>query len=202
MPSRQQTAVLSAAAIPIAYLAYVWRSSLSDTLLGSKSRPSTPLNTPRLDSYSREAYVEHDGVRDLLIPDYSRGKLSKLSIRPTKASTFALHRQFFKQPRTGKVAINAEFFKQLRNIMRICIPRATSNEVFLFTLHSLFLLLRTYLSLLGAQLDGRIVKNLVQADAKGFAQGLLYWYLLALPSSYTNSMIRYVRSRRWKLSLY
>lgn len=61
--------------------------------------------------------------------------------------------------------------------------------------HTIFLLLRTYLSLLVAKLDGIIVRDLVSADAKGFLRGLGYWYLLALPSTYTNAMIRYLQSK-------
>lgn len=50
--------------------------------------------------------------------------------------------------------------------------------------------MRTYLSLLVAKLDGIIVRDLVSANGRGFALGLVYWYLLAIPSTYTNSMVR------------
>jgi hypothetical protein len=85
---------------------------------------------------------------------------------------------------------NKEFFRQLRSIFAIIIPRATAKEVFLLTTHTFFLLLRTYLSLLVAKLDGIIVRDLVSANARGFALGLCYWYALAIPSTYTNSMVR------------
>ena len=38
----------------------------------------------------------------------------------------------------------------------------------------------------------------VAANLTGFLQGLGYWFALAVPSAYTNSMIRYLQS---KLSL-
>lgn len=58
--------------------------------------------------------------------------------------------------------------------------------------HTFFLLMRTYLSLLVAKLDGIIVRDLVTADLRGFVKGLVYWYLLAIPSTYTNSMVRHL----------
>jgi ATP-binding cassette subfamily D (ALD) long-chain fatty acid import protein len=75
------------------------------------------------------------------------------------------------------------------------VNRASSKEVFLFTLHTSFLLLRTYLSLLVAKLDGMIVRDIVSANGRGFLRGLTYWFLLAIPSTYTNSMIRYLQSK-------
>lgn len=63
------------------------------------------------------------------------------------------------------------------------------------TLHTSFLLLRTYLSLLVAKLDGMIVRDIVSANGRGFLRGLAYWFLLAIPSTYTNSMIRYLQSK-------
>ena len=89
-----------------------------------------------------------------------------------------------------RVGVNAAFFKQLRAIFRILIPRSSSKEVVLFAMHTSFLLLRTYLSLLVAKLDGIIVRDLVSGDGKGFARGLVYWFALAVPSMYTNAMVR------------
>ena len=40
-----------------------------------------------------------------------------------------------------------------------------------------------------ARLDGRIVRDLVSANGKGFIRGLGWWFALAIPSTYTNSMV-------------
>ncbi|KAE8231048.1 hypothetical protein CF326_g3945 [Tilletia indica] len=94
-----------------------------------------------------------------------------------------------------KVGVNKEFFRQLRAIFLILVPHSNSREVFIFALHSFFLVLRTYLSVLVARLDGKIVRDLVSANGKGFIRGLGLWFALAVPSTYTNSMIRYLQSK-------
>lgn len=94
-----------------------------------------------------------------------------------------------------KVGVNREFFRQLGAIFKILVPRSSSKEVFIFILHTGFLILRTYLSVLVARLDGAIVRDLVSANGKGFLKGLGLWFVLAVPSTYTNSMIRYLQSK-------
>jgi hypothetical protein len=66
----------------------------------------------------------------------------------------------------------------------------TGKEAFLLALHTVFLVARTILSVMVARLDGRIVRDLVSANGKGFLRGLGWWFALALPSTYTNSMVR------------
>ena len=94
-----------------------------------------------------------------------------------------------------KVGVNKEFFRQLKAIFRILIPHRNSKEVFIFLLHTCFLILRTYLSMLVARLDGVIVRDLVSANGRGFLRGLGLWFLLGIPSTYTNSMIRFLQSK-------
>jgi ATP-binding cassette subfamily D (ALD) long-chain fatty acid import protein len=106
------------------------------------------------------------GSRELLVPN--RGTVSRVTIHPTKQTTFNSHRPLFRntKPATAKdarVGVNKEFFRQLGAIFKIIIPRATSKEVFLVVAHTSFLLLRTYLSLLVAQLDGKLVGDLVRS---------------------------------------
>jgi ATP-binding cassette subfamily D (ALD) long-chain fatty acid import protein len=83
------------------------------------------------------------------------------------------------------------FLHQLRSLLRIVLPSLYTREALLLTAHSTFLVLRTVLSIAVARLDGRIVRDLVSADGKGFITGLGLWFVLAVPSIYTNSMVRY-----------
>lgn len=53
----------------------------------------------------------------------------------------------------------------------------------MIVLHTSFLITRTLLSVLVAKLDGRIVRDLISADGKGFVKGIGLWFLLAIPST-------------------
>jgi len=97
-----------------------------------------------------------------------------------------------------KVEINREFFKNLMRLLRICIPGWRSKELRLLISHSIFLVLRTLISLYVAELDGRLVSNLVRGKGKDFLSGLVWWMLVAIPATFTNSMLSY---HQCKLSL-
>lgn len=88
-----------------------------------------------------------------------------------------------------------EFFRQLSAIFKILIPYWNCKEVGILLLHSTFLVLRTWLSVVVARIDGRIVRDLVRADRRGFLIGLAWWFLIAIPATYTNSMIRFLQSK-------
>ncbi|EIE91205.1 hypothetical protein G6F46_003719 [Rhizopus delemar] len=94
-----------------------------------------------------------------------------------------------------KLGVNKQFLQQLESIATILFPNWYTKEVLLLILHSIFLVLRTYLSVVVARLDGRIVKDLVNGHGKRFLTGLIYWFAIAIPATYTNSMIRYLQSK-------
>ncbi|KAJ9629933.1 ATP-binding cassette long-chain fatty acid transporter pxa1 [Taxawa tesnikishii (nom. ined.)] len=75
------------------------------------------------------------------------------------------------------------------------IPRWTSKETGLLFSHGAFLLLRTYLSLVVARLDGEIVRDLVAGRGKAFLWGILKWCTIGGFASYTNSMIKFLQSK-------
>lgn len=97
-----------------------------------------------------------------------------------------------------KVEINREFFKNLMRLLRICIPGWRSKELRLLISHSIFLVLRTLISLYVAELDGRLVSNLVRGKGAEFLKGLVWWMMVAIPATFTNSMLSY---HQCKLSL-
>jgi len=57
------------------------------------------------------------------------------------------------------------------------------------------LLLRTFLSLVVADVDGFIVKQLIHKDKAQLMKGVLFWLGIALPSSFVNALIKYLQSR-------
>ena len=71
--------------------------------------------------------------------------------------------------------MDAVFFERLSRILRIVIPSARSKEATLLMIHSLFLVLRTLLSVYVASLDGQIVSALVRAKPREFLWRIFLW---------------------------
>lgn len=59
--------------------------------------------------------------------------------------------------KTKSPAVNKDFFRQLRLLLRIMIPRLVCKESGLLALHTLTLVARTFISIYVASLEGRSV---------------------------------------------
>lgn len=92
-----------------------------------------------------------------------------------------------------RVELNREFFKNLFRLLRIVIPGWRSRELRLLVSHSVFLVIRTLLSVYVADLDGRLVSNLVRGKGRDFLLGLVWWMIVAIPATFTNSMVCFYR---------
>ncbi|KAI1139632.1 ABC transporter transmembrane region 2 [Hypoxylon sp. FL0543] len=90
-----------------------------------------------------------------------------------------------------KVELNREFFKSLLRLLRIVVPGARSKETRLLVSHSFFLVIRTLISLKVAEMDGAIVKALVKGNGREFLTRIVWWMLIAVPATFTNSMLSY-----------
>ena len=88
-----------------------------------------------------------------------------------------------------KVELNREFFKNLFRLLKICIPGWRSKELRLLVSHSIFLVIRTLISLKVAAMDGALVSSLVRGKGKDFLIGIVWWMLIAVPATFTNSMV-------------
>ncbi|TVY31503.1 ATP-binding cassette sub-family D member, partial [Lachnellula occidentalis] len=77
-------------------------------------------------------------------------------------------------PKRQKVELNREFFKNLFRLLRICIPGWRSKEMRLLVSHSIFLVIRTLISLRVAAMDGALVSSLVRGKGRDFFD----WYCL------------------------
>lgn len=104
-----------------------------------------------------------------------------------------------------KVELDREFFRSLLRLMRIVVPGWRSKETRLLISHSFFLVVRTLISLKVAAMDGAIVKALVKGNGKEFLKRIVWWMLIAVPATFTNSMVGSAwnsgetwRARRWK----
>ncbi|VVT54347.1 uncharacterized protein SAPINGB_P004030 [Magnusiomyces paraingens] len=134
---------------------------------------------------------------EIMVP-YKNGQ-TKVVITPTRMTTFQAHRRLFFDPVANSLKIstgvNRKFFRQFLAIWSIIVPRVNSKSSVLLMVHTFFLFLRTWLSLVVAKLDGQIVRDLIAANGRGFARGLVYWLLIAIPASYTNAMIKFLQAK-------
>lgn len=89
-----------------------------------------------------------------------------------------------------RVELNREFFRNLLRLLRIVIPGWNSKELRLVISHSAFLVVRTLISLYVAELDGKLVSSLVRGKGREFLLGIVWWMIVALPATFTNSMVR------------
>ena len=90
-----------------------------------------------------------------------------------------------------KVELNSEFFRNLWRLLKIVIPGWKSKELRLVISHSFFLVIRTLISLYVAELDGKLVSSLVRGKGKEFFRGIVWWMIVAVPATFTNSMLSY-----------
>ncbi|CEI65332.1 ATP-binding cassette sub-family D member 2 [Fusarium venenatum] len=147
-----------------------------------------------------------DGSRTIYVP--YKDSTSKVVINTTKPLTFDAHRRLFLNPprvsglREGTVpaaqtkpGLNIAFLHQFLSLMSIMIPRWSSKEAGLLVSHGAFLMLRTYLSLVVARLDGEIVRDLVAGNGRAFLWGILKWCGIGGFASYTNATIKFLESK-------
>ncbi|KAK4147902.1 ABC transporter transmembrane region 2-domain-containing protein [Dichotomopilus funicola] len=149
-----------------------------------------------------------DGSRTIYVPYQERDGPAKVVIHTTKPLTFQAHRRLFLNPpkvsglgdgvvpsTQTKPGLNLAFLHQFLSLMSIMIPRWNSKESGLLLSHAIFLMMRTYMSLVVARLDGEIVRDLVAGNGKSFIWGLIKWCGLGSIASYTNAMIKFLESK-------
>lgn len=87
-----------------------------------------------------------------------------------------------------------KFLSQLKDLILICIPSWRSKQTLLLGLLTGSLVARTLLSLYVAELDGKIVKSIVDHNLKDFLHSLGLWIGIAIPATYVNSIIKYLEN--------
>lgn len=100
-----------------------------------------------------------------------------------------------RSPSKNQPGLNIEFILQLRQLLRIMVPRLVCRETGILGIHTLCLVVRTFLSIYVAAMEGAIVKFIVRKDFKNFSIMLLKWIGIALPATFINSMIRFLENK-------
>ncbi|CAL1267148.1 unnamed protein product [Larinioides sclopetarius] len=92
-------------------------------------------------------------------------------------------------------AFNKVFLQQLAKLIKVMIPGVWNVEAGLLLLHTFSLIMRTFLSIYVAKLEGCVVKFIVRKDIRMFTVQLTKWLLIALPATFLNSLIRFLESQ-------
>lgn len=156
------------------------------------------INRPSL--IRQSSTVLKNGSREVFIPK-SGGGTTRIIIPKPNLDQYAADKYLYKnyyidqKLNIQSKVINSKFLNQLTIIWRILIPKFYSKNSYLLFCQCFFLVLRTWLSLLIAKLDGQIVKNLISGNGRKFIRDLIYWILIAFPASYTNAAIKYLTNR-------
>ena len=79
--------------------------------------------------------------------------------------------------------------------MNIAVPNLLSYEFLDMSQMMLFLILRTFLSIYIANINGRIVKSLIEVKFLAFIDKLVNLALIAIPASFINSYLEYLNKR-------
>jgi len=98
-------------------------------------------------------------------------------------------------PKKNVPNVDKRFYKQLRYLLKIIIPKVWSKEFGILSLHTSTLVVRTFLSIYVAKLDGRIVRTIVKRDVSAFLLLLAQWIGIAIPATFVNSLIRFLESQ-------
>lgn len=155
-------------------------------------------NRPNL--IRQSSTIRKNGSREVYIPK-GKSSTSRIIIPKPNLDKYASDKYLYKnfhidqKLKQQNNILNSKFLNQIMIIWRILIPKFYSKNTYLLLSQCFFLVLRTWLSLIVAKLDGQIVKNLISGNGKKFVRDLIYWILIAFPASYTNAAIKYLTNR-------
>ena len=88
------------------------------------------------------------------------------------------------------IKLDRKFYQKLVKMIKIIFPGILSKEFAFLSLHSTTLIVRAFLSIYIATLDGRIAKAIVKNDLRRFVYLLVQWLLTAVPASFVNRLLK------------
>lgn len=94
----------------------------------------------------------------------------------------------------SKALLYPDFQKDMRYLLNICFPTWNCGEALRVYIFCAILLSRSMLSLITAEVDGYLVKQLINREKRSIVVGIMMWLGIALPSSFVNALIRYLQS--------
>jgi ATP-binding cassette subfamily D (ALD) protein 3 len=109
--------------------------------------------------------------------------------------------------KSGRVAVDALFFKRFASILKVCIPGWRAVEVRLIGVLTVLLVSRTVFSVVIAEIVGGNAQAIVENNLPRLLSGLWQFALMTVPSACVNSLIKYCSAQlnlrfRERLSLH
>ncbi len=106
------------------------------------------------------------------------------------------------QKKKSKARVDKEFLISICKLLKIVIPRPLCSETLSIFSLSFFLVIRTFLSIYIAEVflqinkvNGKIVKSIIDVTFSGFLKNIMKLVLLAVPGSFLNSYLEYLRKK-------
>lgn len=100
-----------------------------------------------------------------------------------------------KKKNERRVNVDKEFLAKLKRLLGICLPSIWRKETVYFIALSIALVLRTFLSIKIADINGIIVQSIVNKNFPEFVKKILTLVAFALPSSTINSFLDYLQKK-------
>ncbi|EGR28157.1 hypothetical protein IMG5_182040 [Ichthyophthirius multifiliis] len=97
--------------------------------------------------------------------------------------------------KSGKGNVDLIFLKRIQELLKIVIPSLKNAAVKDIVILTIFLILRTYLSIYIASANGLIVKAIIKLDFQLFVKRIIQLCLIAVPASFVNSYLEFLNKR-------
>jgi ATP-binding cassette, subfamily D (ALD), member 3 len=98
------------------------------------------------------------------------------------------------QKKKDRVKIDSKFFARLNQLLKIAVPGWQSKEAFYLVTLLGFLVCRTFLSIKISEVNGSIVRAIVERNFMQFIRRIGILASIAIPASSVNSMLKYLGS--------
>lgn len=135
------------------------------------------------------AVVKLSGL-DTVIREQLRSRSHRTTDQELVAGLPGLHEHGIAGKRSVP-SLNREFLVRLRRLLSIVFTGPFCKQSLLLFMHTCTLVVRTFLSIYIANLDGSIVKAIVERRPDIFLQQILKWLIVAVPATFINSAIRF-----------
>lgn len=95
----------------------------------------------------------------------------------------------------SRVAVNATFIRNLLKLLRVAFPSPFSEDTLLILMQAAALVIRTFLSLYIARLDGHITTYLIGGEGANFVRAVALWMAVGVPAAAINAAIQFLMRR-------